>query len=213
MRLLRARPRVKIVAAAKTGAGRALTHASLALALVSRRQHQPQRPSSRRGPRRCVSGLRRNQESSSRPNWPRIGPDWRSWFGPAAGSTFCQYQYVLRRGRVGGSDCISVWPAFPCSRSRRSSSMRARIVAKSSAARGLFMSPPVPFVAVFFYGAVCSSRTSMAMVLSTGTAEARTPILSNCDACWAPLGEVPWTPFLGPSSERRADHAQSRDWG
>ena len=96
----------------------------------------------------CVDGLRRNQESSSRPSCPRVGPDRRSPFGPAPTSP--SSQYALRRGRSGGSDRASVWPASSRSTSRRNSSMRARMVAKSSAARGRFTSaPPIALVKIW----------------------------------------------------------------
>jgi hypothetical protein len=87
----------------------------------------------KRGPKCCVSGLSRDQESSSRPSCRRIGPDRRSRFGPALGST--SSQYMLRRGRMSWFDRVSVLPAPTSSRSRRNSSMRARKAAKSSAAR------------------------------------------------------------------------------
>jgi hypothetical protein len=102
------------------------------------------KPTGRRGSKRglncCVNGLRRNQESSSRPSCQRIGPDRRSRFGPALGST--SGQYMLRRGRMGGSARVSVLASFASSRSRRNSSMRARMAAKSSAARGRFTFSP-----------------------------------------------------------------------
>src|SRR5262249_40189154 len=51
-------------------------------------------------------------------------------------------QYPFRAGPTDWSGSLSV--AYTASRSRRSSSRRKRIVAKSSAARGRFIFPPIP---------------------------------------------------------------------
>src|SRR5262249_5909882 len=53
-----------------------------------------------------------------------------------------QYQYVLRRGRVGGADPKAGWPPFACAPSPPNSSRRAPLLAETSGARGLFMAPP-----------------------------------------------------------------------
>ena len=47
---------------------------------------------------------------------------------------------------LAGLTVLRVWPASPRSTSRRNSSMRARMVAKSSAARGRVTSAPPMFV-------------------------------------------------------------------
>jgi hypothetical protein len=77
----------------------------------------------------------------------RIYPDWRTRPGPALVSDDGQ-RIALRRG-IGGSRGASFSLGLVPSRSRRSSSMRARIIAKSSAARGWFTSaPPMLVVAL-----------------------------------------------------------------
>ena len=66
--------------------------------------------------------------------------DWRTRPGPPLVSP--GYQRSIWPRRISGSNCKSRLEACTPSRSRRSSSMRARIAAKSSAARGRFTSPP-----------------------------------------------------------------------
>ena len=70
------------------------------------------------------------------------GPDGGTLPGPAVVSNGGQ-RMLPPRGRS-GSGCASFLLGLACSRSRRSSSRRARIVAKSSAARGPFTAfPPI----------------------------------------------------------------------
>ena len=116
-------------------------------------QYQP-RPRGRgckRGPRCCASGLRRNQKSRSRPS--RASRETDGLVLGAVISRCDPYSYLAERcGRSRGK---SLAGACVASRSRRSSSMRARMAAKSSAARGRFMFPPVHSVA--FLVALCGS--------------------------------------------------------
>jgi len=75
-----------------------------------------------------------------------MGPDCRTRPGPAPISRWddCAYRAECVGGPpVGNSPSV----AFMASRSRRSSSRRARMVAKSSAARGLVTFPPIRSVA------------------------------------------------------------------
>ena len=101
----------------------------------------PRKRGSNRGPRCCASGLRRNQQSRSRPSRAsgRIG---------ALGSALpiSQTRQVVRRGRSIWVGRVSALPAS--SRCRRNSSIQAQMVAKSSAGGGLSMCPRTrPFVA------------------------------------------------------------------
>ena len=75
--------------------------------------------------------------------------DWRTDPGPAVVSPGDQRS--IRPRRTSASKCELRSEARTPSRSRRSSSMRARIAAKSSAARGRFTSPP-PSVRLRFGG-------------------------------------------------------------
>jgi hypothetical protein len=81
----------------------------------------------------CVSGLRGNQRSHTAPRCvPR--PDGGILPGPTLVSDDGQRMLPPRGGRV-GSGCACFPLGLARSRSRRSSSRRARIVVKSSAAR------------------------------------------------------------------------------
>jgi len=108
--------------------------------------HQPRSRGSRRGPRCCVNGLRRSQLCRSQSRL-HIGPGCRTCPGARLISRCDQYPILAER--IGGSDCKPLSGACARSRSRRSSSMRARILAKSSAARGRFTAFP-PFRSVSF---------------------------------------------------------------
>jgi len=90
----------------------------------------------------CVSGLRGNQRSHIEPRCVP-GPDGGILPGPALVSDDGQRMLPPRGGR-GGSGCACFPLSLARSRSRRSSSRRARIVVKSSAARGPFTAfPPI----------------------------------------------------------------------
>ena len=92
----------------------------------------------------CVSGLRGNQRSHTEP-WCVPGPDGGILPGPALVSDDGQRMLPPRGGR-GGSGCACFPLGLARSRSRRSSSRRARIVMKSSAARGPFTAFPPIFI-------------------------------------------------------------------
>ena len=88
-----------------------------------------------------MNGSRRSQLCRSQSRL-RIGPGCRTCRGPALISRCDQCPTLAER--IGRSDWISLSGACAPSRSRRSSSMRARMAAKSSAARGRFTAfPPI----------------------------------------------------------------------
>ena len=85
------------------------------------------------------AGCAETQQSRARPHrgLSRIGGA-----APALAPTSEGGQRTVRARCIDGSPCKSVSAASAPSRSRRNSSMRARIVAKSCAARVRFTSPP-----------------------------------------------------------------------
>jgi hypothetical protein len=98
----------------------------------SPRHHPSKRHGSSRGPPYCVIGLRRNPQFGPRPNGAQ---------GRAVGPVLARHRPLHGAGmeleRYG-----PIGPTRMASRSQHSSSMRARMVAKSSAARGRLMASP-----------------------------------------------------------------------
>ena len=101
---------------------------------------------SKRGPCWCAAYSRLAYQGLSRSSGAP-DPDWLTRPGPSL--VFDGGQRMAPPGGMRGLRCASLSLGLVPSRSRRSSSMRARMVAKSSAARGRFTAFP-PFRLVSF---------------------------------------------------------------
>jgi hypothetical protein len=99
---------------------------------IARVRHSRQR---RPWPRGSVGGLDRTLSLTGLADHPISRRPRSSHLSRRSSTSRCD-QYPILPGRAGGSDCNSLSAASARSRSRRNSFMRARIIAKSSAARG-----------------------------------------------------------------------------
>ena len=142
-----------------------------------------------------------------------MGPDCRTRPGPAPISRWddCAYRAECVGGPpVGNSPSV----AFMASRSRRSSSRRARMVAKSSAARGLVTFPPIRSVAFLLelYGPSCRGRIVIGLI-SAGKSR---PFSADHELDETPARRTGWAlRRIAPQGDQRSTPKRRRHgpWG